>query len=145
MSQKKYYVEPLSTKLIAYLAKHNKIFDKTAIDELPNSIKDKIDDSKKKNNTLFIDKAFDDLEKFQNILHYSKRFNFNKNDKIYFMYKLRDNPDLLSNLGYIKYSFSLNINNDTGNIYGDSVYTLTITETETGEVGVYETTVGRFD
>ena len=62
------------------------------------------------------------------------------------MFKLRDKPDLVVNAGYTKYSFSLTINDDTGDLYGgDSLYTLTITEKETGYTGVYETTVGRFD
>ena len=58
------------------------------------------------------------------------------------MYKLRNDPELLVKSGYTKYLFNLNINNDTGD---DSIYTLTITESETGDSGVYETTVGRFD
>ena len=138
-------IEPLTKKLIDYLAKNNKLFDKTDIDELPDELKLKIDESKKKYNTLFINKAFTDLEQFHNKLHYSKKFNFSTNDKIYFMYKLRDNPNLLVNVGYTKYSFSLIINNDTGDIYDEALYTLTITERDTGEIGIYETMVGRFD
>jgi hypothetical protein len=146
MSKDNYTIEPLTKKLIDYLAKNDKIFDKTDIDELPDDLKIKIEDSKKKYNTLFINKAFSDVETFYNKLHYSKKeFNFNKDDKIYFMYKLRDNPNLLVNVGYTKYSFSLIINNDTGDIYDEALYTLTITEKETGEIGVYETMVGRFD
>ena len=146
MSKQKYSVDPLSQKLIDYLAKNDKIFDKTELDELPTSIKDKIEDSKIKYNTLFVNKVFDDLEQFHKTLHYSKKFNFSKNDKNYFMFKLRDKPDLVVNAGYTKYSFSLTINDDTGDLYGgDSLYTLTITEKETGYTGVYETTVGRFD
>jgi hypothetical protein len=121
---------------------NNKLFDTTDIDELPDELKLKIDESKKKYNTLFINKAFSDLEQFHNKLPYSKKFNFSSYDKIYFMYKLRDNPELVINSGYTKYLFSLNIDNDTG---GDSLYTLTITNNETGEIGVYEKEVGRFD
>jgi hypothetical protein len=142
MSISNYSIEPLSKKLIDYLAKNNKLFDKTELDELPESIKDKIDDSKKENNTIFIKNAFAELEQFHNKLPYSKKFNFSSYDKIYFMYKLRDNPELVINSGYTKYVFNLNINNDTG---GDSLYTLTITNTETGECGIYEKEVGRFD
>ena len=146
MSKGNNEIESLSKKLIDYLAKNNKLFDKTDIDELPNSIKDKIDDTKKQYNTLFINKAFTDLEQFHNKLPYSKKFNFSINDKIYFMYKLRDNPYLVSNSGYTIYSFSLTINDDTGELYGgDSLYTLTITHNGTGNTGVYETTVGRFE
>jgi hypothetical protein len=146
MSKGNYTIEPLSKKLIDYLSKNNKLFEQKDIDELPDELKDKIDDSKKKYNTLFIDKAFLDLEKFYNKLPYSKKeFNINKDDKIYFMYKLRDNPELVSNSGYTKYSFSLKITNITGDVYGDETYKLTITNTETGDFGVYETIVGRFD
>ena len=146
MSKENYTIEPLTKKLIDYLAKNDKIFDKTDIDDLPDDLKIKIEDSKKKYNTLFINKAFSDVETFYNKLHYSKKeFNFNKDDKIYFMYKLRDNPNLLVNVGYTKYLFNLVINNYTGNMYGDEIYTLTITEIETGKIGVYETSVGRFD
>ena len=146
MSKDNYAVEPLSKKLIDYLAKNNKLFDKTDLDVLPDDLKDKIDESKKKYNTLFINKAFSDLEKFYNKLPYSKKeFNINKDDKIYFMYKLRDKPDLLINAGYTNYSFSLTIKNDTGDMYGDETYKLTITERNTGEIGIYETSVGRFD
>ena len=146
MSKDKYCIEPLSKKLIDYLAKNNKLFE-TDINELPNDLKNKIDESKKEQNDIFVKNAFIDLEIFYNKLPYSKKeFNFNKDDKIYFMYKLRAKPDLLVNIGYTKYSFSLTINDDTGDLYGgDSLYTLSITNTETGKTGVYETTVGRFD
>jgi len=145
MSKNNYTIEPLSKKLIDYLAKNNKLFEQKDIDELPGELKDKIDESKKKYNTLFINKVFSDLEQFHKKLPYSKKFNFNKDDKIYFMYKLRDNPELVSNSGYTNYSFSLTINNDTGDVYGDETYKLTITENKTGEFGIYETIVGRFD
>ena len=143
MSKQKYNIEPLSQKLIDYLAKNDKLFDKTNIDDLPSDIKDKIDVSKKENNTIFIKNAFTDLEKFHKTLPYSKKFNFSISDKIYFMYKLRDDPELLVKLNYTKYLFNLIINNDTGN--DDSKYTLTITDTENGDTGIYETEVGRFD
>ena len=142
MSKCNYTIEPLSKKLIDYLAKNNNFYEQTELDELPESIKTKIDDSKKKYTTLFINKAFTDLEQFHKRLPYSKKFNFSSNDKIYFMYKLRDDPELLVNLDYTEYLFSLSINNNTGD---DSIYTLTIIHNETGESGVYETTVGRFD
>ena len=146
MSKENYTIVPLSQKLIDYFAKNNKLFEQTELDELPDSIKSKIYDSKKEYNTLFINKAFTDLEQFHRTLPYSKKFNFSSNDKIYFMYKLRDDPELLVKLGYTKYAFSLTINNDTGDLYGgDSIYTLTIIHNETGNSGVYETTVGRFD
>ena len=145
MSKQKYNIEPLTKSLVDYIAKHTKDFDKSKIDELPDSIKDKIDDSKKEN-TIFVKTAFADLEQFHNTLPRSKKFNFSSYDKIYFMYKLRDDPNLVINSGYTKYLFNLNINNDTGDLYGgDSIYTLTITNNETGDIGIYETTVGRFD
>ena len=60
------------------------------------------------------------------------------------MYKLRDNKDIVTNIEYTKYSFVLEIiNGET--INHDSIYKLIITETETGKIGIYETTVGRFD
>jgi hypothetical protein len=146
MSKDNYSVEPLSKKLIEYLAKHNKLFEKTDIDELPESIKNKINESKIELNKLFTTKAFSDLQQFHDKLPYPKKFNFSSNDIIYFMYKLREKPDLVKNSGYTNYSFSLTINNDTGDLYGgDSLYTLTIIENETGKTGVYERTVGRFD
>lgn len=146
MSKDNYTIEPLSKKLIDYLAKNNKLFDKTDIDELPDELKDKINDSQKELNNIFVKTAFSDVETFYNKLHYSKKeFNINKDDKIYFMYKLRDNPNLLVNVGYTKYSFNLKITNITGDMYGDEIYKLTITNTETGEIGIYETEVGRFD
>ena len=148
MSQGNYSIEPLSKKLIDYLAKNNKEYDNdnAKIDNLPDSIKDKINDSKKKLNDIFVKNAFEDLELFHNKLHYSKQFKFSSYDKIYFMYKLRDNPELVSNSGYTKYSFSLKIIDYTEDIYnGDSIYTLTITHNKTGETGIYEIEVGRFD
>ena len=142
MSKGNYTIEPLNKKLIDYFAKNNKLFVQTEVDKLPDELKIKIDASKKEYNTLFINKAFTDLEQFHKTLPYSKKFNFSSNDKIYFMYKLRDDPELLVKLNYTKYLFSLTINNDTGD---DSIYTLTIIHHETCESGVYETTVGRFD
>ena len=148
MSKQKYSInpEPLTKTLVEYIAKHTAKFDKDKIDELPNPIKNKIAVSKSEQNNIFINKAFSDVETFYNKLPYSKKeFNINKDDKIYFMYKLRDNPDLLVNSGYTKYLFNLVITNDSGNVYDDQLYTLTITETETGQIGVYSTMVGRFD
>ena len=145
MSKHKYAIKPLTELLVDYIAINNKKFDKDVINDLPSSIKNKITISKNEQNNILINKAFTDLEHFHNKLPYSKKFNFNINDKIYFMYKLRDNPDLVINAGYTKYLFTLVINNDTGDIYGDSQYTLTITERDTGQIGVYSTTVGRFD
>jgi hypothetical protein len=146
MSKGNYTVEPLSKKLIDYLAKHNKLFDKADIDVLPDSIKNQINESQIELNKIFTNKAFNDLQQFHDKLPYSQKFNFSSNDIIYFMYKLRVKPDLVKNTGYTKYSFSLFINNDTGELYdGDSLYTLTIIETNTGVSGIYETTVGRFD
>ena len=142
MSKGSYNIPPLTNILINYISKNNNYFDNAKFEILPDSIKEKIDDSKKELNDIFINKAFDDLEQFHNKLPYSKKFNFSKYDKIYFMYKLRNDPELLVKSGYTKYLFNLNINNDTGD---DSIYTLTITESETGDSGVYETTVGRFD
>jgi hypothetical protein len=146
MSKVNYCVEPLSKKLIDYLAKHNKLFEKTDIDELPDSIKHKINESQIELNKLFTTKAFNDLQHFHDKLHYTHKFNFNSNDINYFMYKLRENSDLVKNSGYTNYSFSLTITDDTEDLYdGDSLYTLTIIETKTGQTGVYEKTVGRFD
>lgn len=146
MPKKKYNIEPLTKILSNFIAKNNDYFNESQIDKLPDSIKDKIYDSKKELNTIFIDQAFNDLDQFHNKLSYSKKFNFSIYDKIYFMYKLRNNPDLVINSGYTKYLFNLYINNDTGDLYGgDSIYTLTITHNETGKTGIYETNVGRFD
>ena len=151
MSQKtEYNSKPKSLLDIAIskIVKNNDIYDNNIIDELPNTIKDKINDLKKHKNNIFIDKAFTDLvntdlvkTKGRGLRFYYK--SLKDSDIIYLMYKLRDDPDLIVKSGYTKYSFNLNINNDTGN--DDSIYTLTITETETGATGVYETTVGRFD
>jgi hypothetical protein len=149
MHKGKYNVKPLSDLLTSYVAKNDKIFSQTEIDALPDFIKDSVNIEREKDrkdrNSLFIYKAFKDLEVF-NRLNYTKKFNFNYNidDKIYFMYKLRDNPLLVKNTGYTKYSFVLEIiNGET--INHDSIYKLHITETATGEIGLYETTVGRFD
>jgi len=149
MHKGKYNVKPLSDLLTSYVAKNDKIFSQTEIDALPDFIKDSVNIEREKDrkdrNSLFIYKAFKDLEVF-NRLNYTKKFNFNYNidDKIYFMYKLRDNPLLVKNTGYTKYSFVLEIiNGET--INHDSIYKLHITETATDEVGLYETTVGRFD
>jgi len=146
MSKDNYCVEPLSKKLIEYLAKNNKLFEKTDIDALPDSIKNKINETKIELNKLFTTKAFADLEQYHTTLPYTKKFNFSSNDIIYFMYKLREKPDLVKNSGYTNYSFSLTITDDTEDLYGeDSLYTLTIIETKTGQTGIYEKTVGRFD
>jgi hypothetical protein len=146
MSKNKYTIEPLTKILINYIAKHNNEFDNDTLNELPNSIKNQIDVSIQEQNNIFINEAFTDLEDFHNKLPYTKKFNFKSYDKIYFMYKLRNNPDLVINSGYTKYLFNLFINNDTGDLYGgDSIYTLTITHNETGKTGIYETNVGRFD
>jgi hypothetical protein len=146
MSKDNYCVEPLSKKLIDYLAKNNKLFEKTDIDELPNSIKNEINESQIELNKLFTTKAFADLQQFHDTLPYSKKFDFNSNDINYFMFKLRNKPELVMNTGYTNYSFSLTITDDTEDLYGgDSLYTLTIIENKTGKTGVYETTVGRFD
>jgi hypothetical protein len=149
MPKGKYNVKPLTELLTSFIAKNVKVFDELEINTLPESIKESItierEKEKKKLNKIFIDAAFKDLEVF-NRLNYTKKFNFNYNidDKIYFMYKLRDNPLLVKNTGYTKYSFVLEIiNGET--INHDSIYKLHITETATDEVGLYETTVGRFD
>jgi hypothetical protein len=149
MSNGKYDVKPLSELLKTYIAKNDELFTKTEIDNLPVAIKEsvniEIDKETQKLNKIFTDTAFKDLEVF-NRLNYTKKFNFNFNieDKIYFMYKLRDNKDIVKNIGYTKYSFVLEIiNGET--INHDSIYKLIITETATGKIGIYETTVGRFD
>ena len=145
-NKKKYNIEPLTKILIDYVAKNNNKFDTEKLNELPNSIKNQIDVSIEEQNNIFINKAFTDLQNFHNKLPYSKKFNFSSYDKIYFMYKLRADPDLVINTGYTKYLFNLFINNDTGDLYGgDAIYKLTITHNETGKTGIYETTVGRFD
>jgi hypothetical protein len=149
MPKDKYNVKPLTELLTSFIAKNVKVFDELEINTLPESIKESItierEKDKQKLNKIFTDAAFKDLDVF-NRLNYTKKFNFNYNidDKIYFMYKLRDNKDLVKNTGYTKYSFVLEIiNGET--INHDSIYKLYITETATGEVGLYETTVGRFD
>jgi len=149
MPKGKYDVKPLKEILTSYVAKNDEIFTKSEIDNLPEPIKDSVnierEKEKQKLNKIFTDEAFKDLELF-NRLNYKKKFNFNYNidDKIYFMYKLRDNKDIVKNIEYTKYSFVLEIiNGET--INHDSIYKLIITETETGKIGIYETTVGRFD
>ena len=148
MQNGKYNIKPLSQLLTSYVAKNDKIFSQTEIDALPDFIKDSVnierEKDRKERNSLFIYKALKDLEYFHSTLHYSKRFDYNIYDKVYFMYKLRDNPDLLKNVGYKKYSFVLEITIGE-NVYDDELYKLFITETATGEVGLYETIVGRFD
>ena len=136
-------VEPLTTKLIEYLAKNNKLFDDTQFNTLPDSLKDDIE---KKRNEIFIHNAFSDLVKSKGrILRFYYK-NARECDIIYLMYKIRDDPEYISKEGYINYSFTLNINNDTGDAGGgDSLYTLNIVDNKTGEAGVYETMVGRFD
>ena len=148
MHKGKYKVKPLTELLTSYVANNDKLFSQKELDCLPDFIKDTVTNEREKKNEelnkLFIDKAFKDLEEFHKKLHYTKKFNYNINDKIYFMYKLRDNKDLVKNIGYTNYSFVLEII-DGETINDDSIYKLTITETATGEVGLYETTVGRFD
>jgi hypothetical protein len=151
MPKGKYEVKPLSELLTSYIAKNDEKFTKTEIDNLPEAIKESVnierekeEKEKKEINSLFIYNAFKHLEKFHCELPHSKKFGYNIYDKIYFMYKLRDNPNLVKNTGYTKYSFVLEIiNGETEN--HDSIYKLIITETETGNIGIYETTVGRFD
>jgi hypothetical protein len=152
MHKGKYNVEPLSELLTSYVAKNDKVFFQTEIDNLPDAIKESVnierekdrEKDKQKMNKIFTDLAFKDLEQFHKKLPYSKKFGYSVNDLIYFMYKLRDNSNLVINSGYTKYSFVLEIiDGNTPN--DDSVYKLIITETETGEIGIYETTVGRFD
>ena len=148
MHKSKYKVKPLTELLTSYVAKNAKVFDELQIDLLPESIKESITIEREKENEklnkIFTDKAFKDFESFHYNLHYPQRFGFSVNDITYFMYKLRDNKDIVKNTGYTKYSFVLEITNGV-NIYDDSIYKLIITETATGEVGLYETTVGRFD
>jgi len=150
MQKGKYNVKPLSQLLTSYVAKNDKVFSKTEIDTLPDFIKDSVNIERekeiKKLNKLFIDTAFKDLEEFHNKLYYTKKFNFiyNIDDKIYFMYKLRDNPDIVKNIGYTKYSFVLEITSGA-TVYDDELYKLFITETATGKIVIHETIVGRFD
>jgi len=132
-------IEPLSTKLINYLAKNNKLFCKEELDTLPDNIKNEIE---KKSNDIFIHKAFTDLVHNKGIILRFYYINPSQCDIIYLMYKIRDDPDYIVNTGYTKYSFTLNINYDTGD---DALYTLSIIDNATGEEGIYETMVGRFD
>ena len=147
MSQKTEYISKPKSLLditISKIVKNNNIYDNIEIDELPipQFIKTQIYDTKKHYNDIFIDKAFTDLvNKKEKVIRFYYK-NLKDCDIIYLMYKLRDDPDLIVKSGYTKYSFNLVIN-DIGN--DDSIYTLTITETETGATGIYETTVGRFD
>jgi hypothetical protein len=148
MPKGKYDVKPLKEILTSYVAKNDEIFTKPEIDNLPEPIKDSVnierEKEKQKLNKIFTDEAFKDLEAFHNKLPHSIKFGYTTYDKIYFMYKLRENPDLVKKTGYTKYSFVLEIiNGET--INHDSIYKLIITETETGKIGIYETTVGRFD
>lgn len=148
MPKDKYNIKPLTELLTSYIAKNDEKFTKTEIDNLPESIKESVnierEKEKQKLNKEFTDKAFKDLEVFHNKLPHSIKFGYTTYDKIYFMYKLRENPDLVKKTGYTKYSFALEIiNGNTPN--DDAIYKLFITETETGKIGIYETTVGRFD
>jgi hypothetical protein len=148
MPKGKYDVEPLKKLLTSYVAKNDKKITKTEINNLPESIKESVnierEKEKQKLNKLFTDKAFKDLEEFHNELPNSSKFDYTTYDLTYFMYKLRDNKDLVKKTGYTKYSFVLEIiNGET--INDDSIYKLFITETDTSKVGLYETSVGRFD
>ena len=148
MHKGKYNVEPLSELLTSYVAKNDKVFFQTEIDNLPDAIKESVNIEREKEkrqiNSLFIYNAFKDLEQFHCELPHSKKFGYSIYDKIYFMYKLRTDPNLVKNTGYTKYSFVLEIiDGNTPN--DDSIYKLIITETETGNIGIFETTVGRFD
>ena len=148
MPKGKYEVKPLTELLTSYVAKNDEIFTKTEIDNLPETIKESVNIEREKEkrqiNSLFIYNAFKDLEQFHCELPHSKKFGYTIYDKIYFMYKLRTDPNLVINTGYTKYSFVLEIiNGETEN--HDSIYKLIISETETGNIGIYETTVGRFD
>ena len=148
MHKGKYKVKPLSDLLTSYVANNDKLFSQKELDSLPDFIKDNViierEKESEKINKLFIDKAFKDFESFHYNLHYPQRFGFSVNDITYFMYKLRDNKDIVKNTGYTKYSFVLEITNGV-NIYDDSIYKLIITETATGKIGIYEKTIGRFD
>jgi len=148
MPKDKYDVKPLSELLQSYIAKNYELFKQPEIENLPESIKEsvniEIEKEKQKQNDIFVNKAFKDLEAYHNKLPYSKKFDYTTYDIIYFMYKLRDNKDIVINSGYKKYSFVLELINGS-NPYDDVVYKLIITEIETDKFGIYETIVGRFD
>ena len=119
-------IEPLTKKLINYLAKNKKLLYNEEIETLPDHLQIEIE---KKRNEIFIHNAFTDLvnSKGRSLRFYYK--NERECDIIYLMYKIRDDPEYISKEGYNKYSFTLNINNDTGDAGGgDSLYTLTIIE-----------------
>ena len=134
----------------------NKFTDNPTLEttELPEHLKLLIEEGIKEKNAIFQDNAFTDLKRFldnypdhmrsnRNInyirFHYES---LNNNDINYLMYHIRDNPMLLINLGYHKYTFELKITKIVGD---DDLYELTINEASSGFKSVYSVALGRFD
>jgi len=131
------------------------------LSNLPIHLQNIINIERQKYDEIFKDKVFKDLSLYlNNITRSLKSFRFyykniNNCDINYLMFKIRDNPDILIELGYTKYKFTLEIKNtihDTPNTpntppnpYDDQLYKLTIIEPETQYTSIYSTIVGRFD
>jgi len=117
------------------------------IEGLPDTIIEGIEKGRIEKGLEFQDKVFKDLARYLN--NPPQKFRFRTNSFTFYynskyscdinklMYKLRDNPNILLELGYTKYLFSLEIDDD--------IYKLTITDSESKYSTMYETTVSRFD
>ncbi len=124
------------------------------INELPEHLSLLIKEERKKKNAIFQDNAFKDLKRYlDNYPDHMKRnkninyirFNYEssiRHDITYLMYHIRDNPMLLINLGYHKYTFEVKI---TKIVDDDDLYELTITEPASGFKSLYSEILGRFD
>jgi len=124
------------------------------IEGLPDTIIEEIESGRIEKGLEFQDKVFKDLARYlnnppQKFRFISNSFTFYYNSKYScdinkLMYKLRDNSNILLELGYTKYLFSLEIV-ESKNSNDDDIYKLTITDSESKYSTVYETTVSRFD
>jgi len=120
------------------------------IDDLPEDIKR---DIKIQRDDIFMDKAFKDVAKYLNnqpmyIRQSPKGFTFyyessSRCDINYFMFKIRDRPNVLLELGYTKYNFSVEYSHIDGD--DDYLYILTIIDPETNYKVLYIKSIGRFD
>ena len=113
------------------------------IDDLPEDIKR---DIKKQRNDIFMDKAFKDVAKYLN--NQPRGFTFfyespSRCDINYFMFKIRDRPNILVELGYTKYNFSVEYTHIDGD--DDYLFILTIIDPETNYKVLYIKSIGRFD
>ena len=124
------------------------------IEGLPDSIIEEIETGRIAKGLKLQDEVFRDLSRYLN--NPPQKFRFRSNlfrfhyiskdscDINYLMYKLRDNPNILLELGYNKYLFSLEIV-ESQNPNDNAIYKLTITDSESKYLTMYETTVSRFD